>query len=359
MSGHIYILTDGINTKIGITIALDKRMSSYNTHNPNFYNYKTYSCSIEEAKKIESVIKLFFKDKLSGSSKEWFSTQPEEINQIVLAFLQKPVEESITPAMHGIKLPEQGYILKEKILEAMNGRKTPKEDVYGRKEAFAEFFASSFKLGIPQHRLPEDIALRDDLSIDLEHCDKTSDIAKIGVKQNFIKFPYDDHPFYFYHLVKLASGSFVAVCTSRISMPYLKAIEGKKNEIMEAANQAGLYAFFHHEWSWHFPKQTGLILYMQKTPVSTRMKQWDTSLRKWVIERSKILEQENFRDKDTLEKTIGDLSNDNTFPLNVNSCKELYDNYFEPFWGLKFDDEEPHFMIDAYKFIFNKWTPNR
>ena len=30
MSGYIYILTDGINTKIGITVDFDKRMSSYN-----------------------------------------------------------------------------------------------------------------------------------------------------------------------------------------------------------------------------------------------------------------------------------------------------------------------------------------
>ena len=361
MSGYIYILTNGIDTKIGITISLDKRMSSYATHNPNFYNYKTYSCDIDEAKKIEAVIKLFFKDKLSGKSKEWFNVQPEEINQIVLAFLQKPVEEAITPAMHGIKLPEQGFILKEKILEAVTDRKTPKEEFYGRKQAFVELFATSFKLGIPKHRLPEDIVLQDGLSIDLEHCDKSSPIATDGIRKNIINLPYDDHPYFFYHLVKLASGSFVAVCTSRVSMPYLKAIDGKKNEIIEAANKAGLYAFFHHDWSWHYPEETGLILYMQKTPVSTRIKQWDTSLRKWVIERSKILEQENFQDKDTLEKAIEDMSYDNTFPLTVNSCKELYDNYLQPFWRYSFEDEEydePHFMKEAYQFLFEKWKSN-
>ena len=60
MAAYIYILTDGANTKIGTTISLDKRLSAYNTHNPNFYNYKTYECpTIEEARKIESVIKLY------------------------------------------------------------------------------------------------------------------------------------------------------------------------------------------------------------------------------------------------------------------------------------------------------------
>lgn len=362
MSGHIYILTDGINTKIGITISLDKRMSSYNTHNPNFYTYKTYSCAIEEAKKIEAVIKLYFKDRLSGSSKEWFNVQPDEINSVVLAFLEKPAEEAITPAMHGVRLPEQGYILKEKILEAVNDKdnKISADEFYGRKEAFMDLFASTYKLGLPKHRLPEDIVLTDGLAVDLQHCDRSSSVARKGVEHNYVQLPYDDHSQNFYHLVKLASGSFVAVCTSRVSMPYLKAIDGKKNEIMEAARKAGFYAFFlEDEWSWHYPEETAVILYMQKTPVASRMKRWEKSLRKWVIERAKLLEQETFGDKDTLEKAIGDLSHDNTFPLDASSCKELYENYIGPFWGYWWDSEDPHFMKDAYAFLFDKWNESK
>lgn len=359
MSGHIYILTDGVNTKIGITVSLDKRMSSYNTHNPNFYNYKTYACDIEEAKKIESVIKLYFKDRLTGISKEWFEVNPEEINSIVLAFLQKPVEEAITPAMHGIRLPEKGYELKEKILEAVKDKKIKAEEFYGRKESFMEFFASSYKLGIPSHRLPQDIVLKDGLGVDLGSCDKGSSVAREGIKSGYVKLPYDDHVQEFYHLVKLASGSFVAICTSKVSMPYLKAIEGKKNEIIEAASQAGLYAFFLHDWSWHYPNETGLILYVQKTPVHTRIGNFENSLRKWVIERSKLLEQEKFEDKETLEKTIYDLSRDDTFPLDVKSCEELYKNYMGPFWGYWWESEDPHFMKDAYSFIFDKWKSSK
>lgn len=337
-------------------------MSSYNTHNPNFYPYKTYSCAIEEAKKIEAAIKLYFKDKLSGSSKEWFIVPPEEISSIVLAFLQKPAEEAITPAMHGVRLSGQGFALKEKILEAINDKdkEISAAEFYDRKEGFQEFFSSSYKLGIPKHRLPEDIVLTDSLSIDLAHCDKGSSIAKKGIKQNYVELPYDDHTQNFYHLVKLASGSFVAVCTSRVSMPYRQAVEGKRAEIMEAARQAGLYAFFlDDEWSWYCPEETTLILYMQKTPVPTRMKQWDKSLRKWVIERSKLLEQENFKDKDTLEKTIEDLSHDNTFPLDASSCPELYEKYIGPFWGYWWDSDDPHFMKNAYSFLFEKWNKSK
>lgn len=98
---------------------------------------------------------------------------------------------------------------------------------------------------------------------------------------------------------------------------------------------------------------------MQKTPVASRMNRWETSLRKWVIERAKLLEQEVFGDKDTLEKAIEDLSHDNTFPLDASSCKELYENYIGPFWGYWWDSEDPHFMKDAYAFLFDKWNESK
>ena len=56
MNGHLYILIDGSETGIGITTVLKKRMSSYNTHNLTFQIFKSYDCSIEEAKRIETII---------------------------------------------------------------------------------------------------------------------------------------------------------------------------------------------------------------------------------------------------------------------------------------------------------------
>jgi hypothetical protein len=363
MSGHVYILTDGINTKIGITISLDKRMSSYNTHNPNFYTYKVYGCDIEEAKKVEAVIKTYFKDKLSGSSKEWFTVQPEQVEKIVTVLLEKPIEENITPAMHGVRLGKEALDTKNKTLKALEESKGwNNEQTHAQKNKMAELFANAFKLGIPEHRLPDGLVIKDSLSADLNHCDNSAGITIKAVQNNYVKLPYDDHLSNFYHLVKMSTGNFIAICTSRVSMPYLDRIEGRDDEILEAARDLGFYAFNYHDWSWHAPEKTGLILFMQKTPVQQRLSLWDMSLRKWVIERSKLLEQEKFEDKEefeTYKKAIYDLSNDETFPLDVRSAKELYERYMEPFWDLRWDDEYPHFMMDAYDHLFDLWQESK
>lgn len=359
MSGHIYILTDGINTKIGITVDLDKRLSSYNTHNPNYQTFKTYPCDIEEAKRIEIIIKQMFKNKLSGKSKEWFNVRPEIVNRYVSVMLEKSTETDVTPAMHGVKLTNEAFELKQKITRAVEKKEQVSSDeFYSRKETFAELFASRFGLGIPQHKLPEDIVIRDGLCVDISYCDKKSNLSKKGVRDNYVRMPYDDHTYSFYHLIKLASGHYVAVCTARVSMPYLPTIEGKKDEIIEAANQVGWHATFHHDWSWYYPDESGLILFQQQTSVSRKLNLWDSSFRKWVIERSEILKQEKFKDKDALEKAIEDLVDDCTFPLEISNYQELCDKYLEPFWGIvnSDDEEEKHWLKDAYALLLDKWN---
>lgn len=356
MSGHLYILTDGINTKIGITVDLDKRIASYKTHNPNFRQFKVYSCDLAEAKRVEGVIKQAFKDKLSGSSKEWFSVNPEIIDRYASVLLMAPITTNISPAMHGVRLTSEALSMKDKITRAIEKTdKVSSDEFYGRKETFAELFASSFGLGIPVHKLPDDIVIRDGLCIDIANCNKKSSFTIKAVKANYVKTPYEDHSYNFYHLVKLASGHFVAVCTARVSMPYLERIEGKKDEIIEAANQAGWYATFHHDWSWHYPDKSALILFQKRTPVLLTIKQWDKSFRKWIIERSEILKQEKFEDKDALEKSIEDIVRDCTFPLDVSNYQELCDQYLEPFYGIPHGSNN-FFLKEAYLFLLDKWN---
>lgn len=294
MTGHIYILTDGINTKIGITIDLDKRMSSYRTHNPNFQTFKIYPCDIEEAKRIETVIKQIFKDKLSSSAKEWFAVRPETINRYVSVMLEKATETDVTPAMHGVRLTNEAFELKAKILNALAKHKGHSDGTHAFKDAMAELFASRFGLGIPAHKLPEDIVSRDALGVDIAHCDQKAPLAIKGVRENYVQMPNDDHSENFYHLVRLASGHYIAVCTARVSMPYLERIDGKKEEIIAAAKQVGWYATFHHDWSWYYPDKSGLVIFQKKTPVQKLLSQWDSSFQKWVIERAEILKQENY-----------------------------------------------------------------
>lgn len=361
MSGHIYILTDGINTKIGITISLDKRLSAYNTHNPNFYQYKVYDCEIDAAKKIEAVIKLYFKEQITGLGKEWFAVPPEQIDRIVAVFLEKPVEEILTPAMHGVRLSNQGaeqLQAIEKTLSKSEGWNNT--NTHEQKDKVAEIFASTFKLGIPEHRLPEDIVHKDNLCVDIYQCAKNSHEVEKALNHNYVRLPYEDHTIRFYHLVKLATGSYIAICSSKVSMPYLKAVEGKFTEIVEVANRYGLYAFQYDKWSWYAPDNSGLILCMQKTPIQKRLGMWENSFRKWVIERSKLLEQERISNQEAHEimtKTIHYICGDSTFPLHVQSAEELYNDYLEPFFRIKFDGE--HFRQETYEFLFDKWKNKR
>lgn len=365
-------MTDGINTKIGITISLDKRLSAYNTHNPNFYQYKVYDCEIDVAKKVEAVIKLYFKEQITGSGKEWFAVPPEQIDRIVAVFLDKPVEEILTPAMHGVATTSEFYQLQQKVCDAltkqskefkrpetneeMNQAKKRDSEVMEAKRAVAEHFASTFKLGIPEHRLPANIVLKDNLCVDIYQCAKESYEVEKALKDNYVRLPYEDHTIRFYHLVKLATGSYIAICSSEVSMPYLKAVEGKFSEIVEVANRYGLYAFQYDEWSWYAPDNSGLILYMQKTPIQKKLGMWENSFRKWVIERSKLLEQERIGNQEAHEimtKTIYDICRDSIFPLHVQSAEELYNDYLEPFFRIEFDGE--HFMQETYEFLFDKW----
>lgn len=372
MAGYIYILTDGINTKIGITISLDKRLSAYNTHNPNFYQYKIYDCQIEEAKKIESAIKLYFKDAITGSGKEWFTVPPERIDKIVSAFLERPIEEILTPAMHGVRLSVQGAEQLNAISGAVERQtrafKRPHtaqdvsqankldSDLIDAKNKMAEIFSSSFKLGVPEHRLPDDIVHKDSLGVDIYECAKEFQDVYKAVQQNFVRLPYDDHTVRFYHLFNLASGSQVAVCSSIVSMPYLKAVEGKFPVIVEAASRFGFYAFKYDDWSWHAPGSTALILFMQKTPIKKRIVMWEKSFRRWVLERSKLLEQErttNQKEHEILLKTIHDVCYDSTFPLDVQSAEDLYRKYLGIFFYIEPASE--HFMKESYDFLFDKW----
>ncbi|QLQ26162.1 MAG: GIY-YIG nuclease family protein [Dechloromonas sp.] len=408
MDGHIYILTDGNNTKIGITTDLDKRIAGYTTHNPNFKIYKTIEADSKEAKRIETVIKQVFKDELVAG-KEWFAVHPEVIDRYVSVLLQKPAAMDMLPSMHGIPLTAEARFLKERILSEL-GEKDPSADAdikrlrelkaslyshyvddepivpkpetvnileeiektsarlgqidkarRSKKDRLAELFADKFKLGFPRHKLPDDVIERSGLVLDWGYCDRNSEIVRKAVESNYVRLPYEDHATGFFHLVRLGSGNYVAVETASVSMPYKRAVEGKTDEIFEVAERLGLFMSEHSEWSWHSPSEehedsgTTLFLFQPRTPVQTILRQWDSSFRKWVIERSKRLKQEKFVNPKTLNKAVDDIVNDATFPLTVDSLQGVVDEYLAPYWWLDMDRLDEDVQLQAYALLFEKW----
>lgn len=358
MTAHIYIIKDGANTKIGISTNLARRLPAYKTHNPNHEVYKTYPCSHDEAKRIELFIKQAFKEKLIGQGKEWFSVPAEDIDKYVFQLLaaSSPISDAL-PSLHGVSMTEEASSLLEKILEAVQKGSV---NILPLKEQFAELFAKSFKLGIPKHKLPDDLLAREYLFVDLNYCDKNSHLVHKAVT-SAPSLPHSDHCWYFFHLLKLSSGASIAVCTAEVSMPYMAALgSGEEKEIYNHAKDLGLYATFHHDWSWWYPTETALILYQPKTPISLKLRQWEKSFRKWVIERRLILKHEDHEDALALENTIEDIADDKHFPLIFENYDDLQEIYLGKYWNFLSDEQIQDFEYDgdrerSMRFLVKKW----
>ena len=356
MYGYLYIIVNGSHTKIGITNDLDKRLASYKTHNPSFQVYKTFEADYKEAKRVETAIKQLFKDELSGQGKEWFSVPPEKLELYVSTLLAKPASEKLTPSMHEVRLTDEAQKLKSQILDALENMEGYSDKANPIKEQLQEVFSNRFKLGILSHKLPGDISVRDGMSVDLNCCQKDSKRAIDGIKNNYVKMPHDDHVRSFYHLVRLSTGHYVAIATAKASLPYPPNFDGYEDEIVNAANEVGWYCTFHHEWSWHQPDGTKLVLFQKKTPVQTILRDWEDSFRKFIIERSKLLSQLPFNDREVLNKVIEDITRDSTFPLTVKSLEDFCDCYLGKFWYYSLEEIDTDKFLQAYKLLFSEWN---
>lgn len=62
MDTSIYILTDGANSKIGISRNIDSRMQAYRTHNPTFSVYGIKNGLSSEVARARTPITLHFRD---------------------------------------------------------------------------------------------------------------------------------------------------------------------------------------------------------------------------------------------------------------------------------------------------------
>lgn len=365
-NGHIYILTDGANTKIGITTSFDTRMASYKTHNATAQLFKSYRCPISEAKRIESTIKGVFKEHQVGQGKEWFAVPAETIDRYVATLLEKPTQTTVTPGMHGVRLTSTANDLLTQLEKQLESKiQEERYKALATKELMAEHFATAFGLGIPEHKLPDEhlILFKEWPGVDLKYSalpDKSEKVRK-GVRDNRIAFPYDDHVWSFFHLVRFETGHNVALCTSRVSMPYRKAIEApeKVREIVDAATEYGWYCTQHHDWSWHSPGNSALFLFQPKTPTQARLNAWNGSFRKWVAERQELLKMERYGVSEDLAKRIDDIVWDTTFPLDVEGFEELCERYLGPHWNVYPGLEGNEWMEKPFRLLFEKWQKEK
>jgi hypothetical protein len=93
----------------------------------------------------------------------------EEVDRVASALLKTNQQQGIHPALHEVRLSAEIHEEKENIVKALKNSGGWDDGINPLKQRMAELLASSFKLGIPQHRLPESLVAGDRLLVDLNH----------------------------------------------------------------------------------------------------------------------------------------------------------------------------------------------
>lgn len=331
LTQHIYILGDRSNlklAKIGISQQIVGRLQQHNTSNPNAYLYFKKEYDFQFAVRIEKTIKNFYKSVLASGS-EWFNITCADLEK----FLMVLINAEMTSNDFNSKL-SQGKSITELSYEQQEFFTVDKNNEYSdiKKENAKLLFSQSFNIGIPLNLLPNNVLKNNGFPINFDDCDINSVICKTYFVENLYNkriISKDDHIDYFYYLLPLNSGSFFAYPISRVSLPYIEYdlnYKDKKN-IVEQAQELGWSVTFHNEWSWHNPPLTGLVVFTNNANLNTLDLQWKNSLKKWVIENIKILEN-YFCFDGVLQKDINaimyEIKENINFPLNIQSFEEFY-----------------------------------
>lgn len=334
----IYILTDGFNSKIGLTKNFDKRVKSYNTHNPNFQVYKVYeNMDDERVRMIETKVKSFFRSYTHFASKEWFGLQPKIIDNYLFQLINdKSYVEKPNPSFHGVPLSEQALAIRDRINRFYKPLNQSIDHIQHAKDiiSFAQVFGRAFNLGLPSELLPKSTIHKSELGIDLEHCDP------LYVNENFpthknIRLLTEQNSWTFYTPVELQTGSYVAIPTGRVVLVPLSKTEGKRKEIKKQASKLGWHCTFHEEWAFiQEIKGTkfDLIVYERKTRQIEDLDNFKKSFKKFIIENKKYFETE---DVENIQQCLKFIITTPTFPLNVTKYNELLKYYGKEYSSIR------------------------
>ncbi|HUO44775.1 MAG TPA: GIY-YIG nuclease family protein [Burkholderiales bacterium] len=377
MAFCLYIVADGKNSKVGITQRpFSERLSEYHTHNPNVQQIAVFeSLSEEDARRIESAIKVYFKSDRVGKGKEWFGVDPTKMRALASSLVSGSIEKQSTspilPLMHSIHVSNEAWELLEEIGKYIERDKTEKEGqklLEKKRQAKAKYeilLSDTFKLGMPKETLDRHtVSLKDPPCVDIANCDPINrNIICESIRKNFLKFPDEDHVRAFYRLAPLGSSSHAAFCTAIASMPYIDHLTDEEwgasvQKMQKYANTVGWYCAAHDDWSWHYPTKTGLVLFQPKSSSDHKVKMFGNSFRKFVIEREKLLLASHDPPK-SWDLVIRDVVHDASFPLDVSSWEDLYGHYLEPFELAYDDDDHPHHEKEAFKVLFEAWHKSK
>ncbi len=378
-SAYLYVVTDGNVSKIGVTEqALEKRISAYKTHNPNAHLFANYQfASIEQARRIEVIVRRRFASQQVAAGKEWFSVSPAQLAAYALEQFNPASQHYVTnsaliqssqPTPQFLALQDELAALQRVAPIASNSPTTTdakrRDRITAIKNECKVLFGSHFHIGAPEqqivlekltayrdHPAPDMIALKGEKLLG-------SDLARACVMQpSKLRFPAQDHECYFWQLHPLASGVSVPFVHTAIVMPYVEHLA--RDELAALADESKRFAraigwtfVDHSEWSWYAPGSTALFAYQMQTGAHRIQKEFSTSLRRFVIEQYAALDTRHC-DLNEFEKVLSDLAADRTFPYWIRTYEELIDTYLGPIWGRSLDDDDD--TARAYLTLFEEW----
>ncbi|WP_396190352.1 GIY-YIG nuclease family protein [Flavobacterium sp.] len=358
---YLYILTDGENTKIGITGDLVRRLRSYTTHASKHISlHSKYHFDDYIARKLESSVKQRFHSKLYGQGKEWFALSPTLIDQFVKKLMKDNGYYELGPVRcfnFNQKLPID---LKDKIDSAGEKNLEPKI-----KKEIIDTFSSLFQLGIPQYQVEKDIKClsEEDFSyaidldtIRLNSLEKRKRDREI-IKSNYIQQNTNDYIYRFYSKMPLSNGTYYAFCSSIIlfsehPLDYDKGVEFANDYDLFFINNLNLSS-----WNW-YDKSKHMYLFIKKNlPDQT---DWDLSFRKWFIENTDILFQLcdlQAADYYSYQNFSTDVLKDIHFPLTIRNASDFF-KYTAYYHSTQSDYNRIACVIFDYWLSINPPTPD-
>lgn len=355
---NLYILTDGTQTKIGITADMNKRMQTYHTHNPRFHLYAKRQCDEDTAKNVEMAVRTFFRNRRSSVSREWFDVPAAHVAAITDSLFYKSVDVCSDRLKHFIPLTERASNLFD--FEHGSNRWT-----YDEYRTFFGEMGESLGIGTRREDIPDNCIHISKFLPDIDHAPREtvwwseaplfSDPVRQVIKDNIFDFDGFDsvkRKYTFYALVPLSTGYSVAIPTAMSVNIWKAALRLSESERKEWLRVRGLESFRHDNWNHYCGDECAVFIIRRKTPIEITVSQFNNSLRKWVIENSKSLS--HLAD----EKVIEDICFDSAFPLNVTSADALVDRYFAPLNYVGYCEDRES-VRKIYTPLFNAWNAFR
>lgn len=345
---ELYIIESGANCKIGVTANLDRRLTGFATHNPDFRVAHTLTLPDEQtARRVETAVRKQLSSSQVGEGREWFAVPTQTMLGAVLQALC-PIPPAASIGLQHVELTDRAHVLREQLAASP----TPE-----LRATFAQHFAEVFGVGV--HRSVIDMLEPRPRRIGpgVDHSAAIAGQCHVNADRRSVDFPGQDHVQYFYDLLPLAGGSHVAYCTAVASMPYRDRGTGLLPELQRSIAYAagiGWTCTVHPEWTWRHP-ETRLVLYQRSQSRAQLRLQWEHSLQKWLNEHEKWVESDLMRIGMLPYATwVSDIAMDQHLPLDVTTEQAFMERYWEPFVVRTFDKTDLE-IRSAIKALITLW----